>query len=269
MRQAEELIDRIVNSADIPWGKRRREIQRELRSHIEDFVAASQAAGRDPNEIEKLLLSNFGDPGQVARGFAWVYRNERRTLQAIVYTGSTVLLASSLFAAILAMQAGLAFSFGSPMANVFTSWHTWIEALDILASVAAYLAVTSLENRFEDHRFPKAALLLTAILTGVVSLCAAAGVHPAFLLFGLLNGIFFRAVRLFVTPAIARVAIVVICFPLAGVVSTLLRSPVSQFPLAAICGSWLCMGAGYLAVTGLASRVDRALLNGLQRMQAS
>ena len=48
MRAAEELIDQIVNSSQIPSGKRRREIQRELRSHIEDFVVAAREAGRRP-----------------------------------------------------------------------------------------------------------------------------------------------------------------------------------------------------------------------------
>ncbi len=59
------------------------------------------------------MLANFGDPGQIAQGFAWVYRHERRRLRAFAYTLSTVLLASCLLAAILAMQAGLAFGFGT------------------------------------------------------------------------------------------------------------------------------------------------------------
>ena len=118
MRAAEELIDCIVNSSRIPPGKRRREIQRELRSHIEDFVVAARLAGREQDEIEQLVLANFGDPGQIAKGFAWVYRHERRRLRAIAYTLSTVLLAGCLLAAILAMQAGLAFGFGTPIMKV-------------------------------------------------------------------------------------------------------------------------------------------------------
>jgi len=112
MRAADELIDCIVNSSEIPSGKRR-EIQRELRSHIEDFVGAAREAGRGQDEIEKLVLANFGDPGQITQDFAWVYRHERRTLRAFAFTISTVLLASSLLAAILAMQAGLALGFGT------------------------------------------------------------------------------------------------------------------------------------------------------------
>lgn len=268
MRAADQLIDSIVNSCQIPSGKRRGEIQRELRSHIEDFVVAAREAGRDQDEIEKLALANFGDPGQIAQGFAWVYRHERRRLRAFTYTISTVLLASSLLAVILTVQAGLALGFGVPIMKVLASRHTVIEALDIWASVAVYLGVTSLENLFESQRSQKAALLLTVILTALMVSCAAVGLHTTFLFYGLVNGLFFRAVQLFVTPTVARVGIVAVCFPLAGLVSGLLRSPVSQVGLAATCASWLVMGTGYQLTTHLAARVDVALQNGLQRIQA-
>ena len=268
MHAADELIDRIVNRSRIPSAKRRREIQRELRSHIEDFAVAARAAGRDEDEIERAVLANFGDPGQIAQGFAWVYRHERRRLRVFAYTLSTVLLASSLLAAILAMQTGMAFGFGTPIMNVLASRHTVIEALDILASVAAYLGVTSLENLFKSRQFQKAAFLLAVIFTILMASCAAAGLHTTFLFYGLVNALFFRAIQLFVNPKVARVGIVVVCFSLAGLVSALLRAPVSQVTLAATCVSWLAMGAGYQLMTHLAARVDAALLNSLQRIQA-
>jgi len=273
LRAVDELIDRIVNSSEIPSGLRRREISRELRSHMEEFVAAVHEAGRDQDEIqedeiERLLLANFGDPRQIARGFAWVYRHERRRLRAFAFALSTVILASALSAATLAMQAGLAFGFGTPIMRVLASRHTMIEALDILASVAVYLGVTSLENLFKSHRFQKAAFLLTVIVAILMASCSVAGSHITFLFYGLVNGVFFRAVQLFVTPMFARVAIVGVCFPLAGLFSALLRPPVGHVEAAATCASWLVMGAGYQLMTHLAARVDRALLNGLQRIQA-
>src|SRR5580704_417557 len=120
------MIDRIVNSSQVPPGKRRREIQRELRAHIEDFIAAAHEAGRNRGEIEQLVLANFGDPAQIARGFAWVYRHERRRLRAFAYTLSTILLAGSLLMVILAAQAGLALGFGTPIMKVVMSRHTVI-----------------------------------------------------------------------------------------------------------------------------------------------
>jgi hypothetical protein len=266
---ADELIDRIINSSRIPGQWRRRDIQRELRSHIEEFVVAAREAGRDQDEIERLVLANFGDPGQIARGFAWVYRHERRRLRALALALSTVLIASCLAAAVLATQAGLAFGFGTPITEVLASRHTVIEALDILASVVAYLGVTSLENLFERHRFQMAALVLAAILTLLVVSCAAVGLHITFPLFGLVNGVFFRAVQLFVSARLARVGIVVVCFSLAGLVSALLWSPPSSVAIAATCTSWLVLGAGYQLMTHLAPRVDAAVLNGLERIHGA
>jgi hypothetical protein len=267
VRKAEELIDSIVNSSHIPSGKRRQEIQRELRSHIEDFVIAARESGRSQSEIEKLVIANFGDPGQIANGFSWVYRHERRRLRALAFTLSTVLLASSLLGAILAAQTGLAFGFGTPIVKVLASRHTVIEALDILASVAAYLSMISLETLFKTQSFRKAATLLTLIGAILIASCAAAGLHPTFLIFGLVNGIFSRAVQLFVTRKVARVGTVAVCFPLAGLVLALQRSPISQVALVATCVSWLAMGISYQVMAHLAARVDAALLNGLQRIQ--
>src|SRR4029077_3946746 len=105
------------------------------------------------------------------------------------------------------VQAGLAFGFGTPIMKVLASRHTVIEALDILASLAVYMGVTSLENVFESYQFQKAAFLLTVILSVLMVACAAAGLHISFLFFGLVNGVFFRAVQRFVNPKIARVAI--------------------------------------------------------------
>jgi hypothetical protein len=268
VRKAEELIDSIVNSSRIPTGKRRQEIQRELRSHIEDFVTAARESGRDQSEIERLVIAHFGDPGQIANGFSWVYRHERRRLRALAFTLSTVLLAGSLLGAILAAQTGLALGFGASVMKVLASRHTVIEALDIVASVAAYLSMISLENLFKTHQFRKAASLLTLIDAILITSCAAVGLHPAFLIFGLVNGIFSRAGQLYVTRKAARVCAAAVCFPLAGLVLALLRSPISQVAAVTTCLSWLAMGIGYQLMAHLAARVDAALLNGLQQIQA-
>src|SRR5579871_3991841 len=164
MRAADELVDCIVNSSRIPSGMRR-DVERELRCHIEDFVIAAREAGCCQDEIEKRVLANFGNPGQIARGFAWVYRHERRRLRVLAYMLSTLLLVGCLLAVILATQAGLAFGFGTPIMNVLASRHTIIEALDIVASVSVYLGLVSLESLFEKRRFQKAVGLMPAIVS--------------------------------------------------------------------------------------------------------
>lgn len=266
MRTADELIHDIVSCSNIPSLKRRREIQRELSTHIEDFVAAARQAGHQEHEIETLLLTHFGDPGQIAQGFSRVYRFERRRLLTLVYALSTMILASSLLMVILAIQSGLAFGFGTPVLKILASRHTVIQALDILAFVSVYLGLTSLETLFELHRFQKAALRLLGIVAVLIASCAATGLPIAFLFYGLIAGTFFRAVHLFVLATIARAAIVLVCFALAGLGFAQLHSPVSPVDLVATCASWLALGTAYLFMSHLAPRVDAALLNELQRI---
>lgn len=264
MRSVDELIEGILRCSQIPPGKRRRDIQRELRSHIEDFVVAERESGRGQDEIEKLVLAHFGDPGEVGRGFAWVYRHERRRLRLLAYALSTMVLASCLFAAILAIQAGLALGIGAPIMSVFASRHTAIEALDILASVAAYLGLISLEGLFKSYPFQKASVLLIAIVMLLALAGGAAGLHITFLGFGLVNGIFFRTIQRSVARKAARMGIVAVCFLLAGFISALIWSPASLMFRVTSCASWLAMGAGYLLMTDLAARVNAALMDSLQ-----
>lgn len=55
-------------------GRRRREIERELASHLEDACRDLERAGMSPDEATRQSLIRFGDPGEIADGFARVYR---------------------------------------------------------------------------------------------------------------------------------------------------------------------------------------------------
>src|SRR5579863_391538 len=148
MQVADELIRDIVSASQIPSEKKRQAVLRELRSHLEDSILAAREAGHSDDEIRRLVLAGFGDPGEVARGFAWVYRRERTMLRIAVFLLSTLALASVLSAAILAIQAGIAVGFGAPVLKVIGSRHTVIEALDIISTVAAYVGFISIEKLF-------------------------------------------------------------------------------------------------------------------------
>src|ERR1051326_4032643 len=108
MDAVDELIEKIVNSSQVPSGRRRSEIARELRTHIEGFVLIAQEAGHTGAEIERLVLANFGDPREIAREFAWVYRRERAILRISVFLLSTVVATSAISAAVLILQASMA-----------------------------------------------------------------------------------------------------------------------------------------------------------------
>lgn len=55
-------------------GRRRREIERELASHLAEARRELERAGVPPEEAERQSLLRFGDPGEIADGFARVYR---------------------------------------------------------------------------------------------------------------------------------------------------------------------------------------------------
>src|SRR5882724_2443247 len=143
MRIADSLIDQIVASSQIPWGSRRREVVRELRSHVEDFVNDARRSGLDDNEIEKRVRANFGDPLQVSRNFAWVYKNDRTMVRLSVFGLVTLLAAGLSGAGTLLLQAILGASFGVPVLKTLASRHTVIEVLDILATTAVYVGIIS------------------------------------------------------------------------------------------------------------------------------
>src|SRR5215831_3473171 len=94
MTAAERLIDEVMAASRIPFATRRREVLRELRAHVEDFVSAGRQSGRSEADIERLLVERFGNPRQIARQFAWVYRRERAALHLGAFLISTVLVTS-------------------------------------------------------------------------------------------------------------------------------------------------------------------------------
>jgi hypothetical protein len=263
---ADEVIRNIVNSSQIPSGKRRQEILRELRAHVEDVMLAAREAGHGDDEIQRLVLADFGDPDQIARDFAWVYRHERAILRLSAFLVSTLAVASLLSAGILAMQAAVAIGFGRPLLKVIASRHTVIEALDILFTVATYMGFLSLEKLFDRHRFQKAIALITLAFAVAVAGCAAVNVHAPFLIFGFVNGVFFRSIRQLLKRRMARTVIAVAGFALAGLVLFQLRSSGFQYAVAL---SWLVMGAGYQLMADLSPRVDAVLFDGLQQNQGT
>lgn len=255
MSATEELIDRIVEASHMPSSRRRGDLQRELRAHIEDFVAAALEQGAAREEVERLALARFGDAAQIADGFAYVYRHERAARRLLGFVISTMVLAGLLSVGVFAIQAGITFGSGGTILNLLTSHHSAIEALDILASVAAYLALLSFKSLSQASRMQKVALLLVAIATVAIFSATSAG----FLLFGVINGLFFRAIRMGIASELTRLAVVAICFPSTGLVLMSQRMTLATGDIAAITASWLITGIGYLIATRFASSVRESI----------
>jgi hypothetical protein len=266
VRSADQLIVDIVRSSRISSRKRRQELLRELATHVDDFVLLARQAGRGDEEIQRLLVANFGDPQQIAQQFAGVYRRERILFHLSVFLISTLVLTTLVSAAVMSMQAGMALSFGVPVLRLLGSRHSLIEALDILATVTAYMGLISLEKLFDRRRVVRALAVLAASWSVLFAVFAATGMPKQFLIFGFVNAVFLWTVQVCISRSAARLAVVFAGFGVLG--ATFFHPSASAVPaaLALSTGSWMLMGAAYQAMTQLAARVDGALLNRFQRL---
>src|ERR1700730_6333587 len=163
MQTADRFIQEIVSSSQIPSERRRKEVLRELKAHVEDFVAVSRDAGHTDEETQRLVFANFGDPQEIAKQFAWVYRRERAILHIAVFVMSTIVVASSIAVVVMTMRAGIALGLGVPLLRMFSPRHTIIEAMNMLSTAAAYVGLISLEKLFESRAFQKAAASLALV----------------------------------------------------------------------------------------------------------
>jgi len=139
---------------------------------------------------------------------------------------------------------------------VLASRHTAIESLDVLFTVAAYTALVALERLFDRNRFLKALAVLTLAFAAVITTVTAADFRAPFLVFGLVNGVFLRAIDVFMKSSVARTSVILTGFAAVGLTSF--------HATPAACASWLLVGAGYRLMAGLVARVDAALFNHLQ-----
>ncbi len=265
MRAADRLAEQVANLSHVPRGRRRYEIQRELQGHMEDFIAAARAAGHGDDEIEKMLAANFGDPAQIAAGFAWVYRWERAVARVGLLLLSSTVVTGAILGAVLTLQACMAIGFGTPLWKVLISPHTRIEALDIAFTVITYSGLVALERLFERNRAAKALALLAVIFAILTALRMTLNFHAPFLVFGVVNGAFFRMTHVFVKTAAARTGIIAAALVVLCAIS--LPAMTFRFPyaLAATCASWLIMAAAYRQMPDAVARVDAALWRRLQQ----
>lgn len=252
MRAADALLEKIIDRSQIPSGKRRREVERELREHIEDFVMDARGAGYGEDEIERMAIESFGDPFEIARNFGWVYRRERAMLRLWVFGLSTAAVAILIAAGTLTVQAGVAAGFGVP----FSGRHTMIEVWDILATVTVYVGMLSVERAFPAWRTWQ---IMIACAAGA---SAGLAMHATFLTFGFASAAF---LRVFLKVPRGR-ALGWIAAPVGfGALGILFWVRLQgAYPLAAGVASWMVMGAAYQAMTRLAARVDRKLWTTMQ-----
>jgi hypothetical protein len=90
----DRIVSRVILLARLPGNKRRCEVEKELRSHLDDLAEEARSQGYDDEAAARIVRMRFGEPEEVAAGFASVYALERlakRILQsAILVTASTM-----------------------------------------------------------------------------------------------------------------------------------------------------------------------------------
>jgi uncharacterized protein (UPF0335 family) len=90
----DRIVSRVILLAKLPGNKRRCELEKELRAHLDDLAEEARSQGYDDEATARIVTMRFGEPEEVAAAFASVYAPERlakRTLQsAILVTVSTV-----------------------------------------------------------------------------------------------------------------------------------------------------------------------------------
>jgi uncharacterized protein (UPF0335 family) len=90
----DRIISRVILLAKLPGNKRRCELEKELRGHLDDLAEEARSQGYDDEAAARIVRMRFGEPEEVAAAFASVYALERlakRILQSVILvTVSTV-----------------------------------------------------------------------------------------------------------------------------------------------------------------------------------
>ncbi|MGA7914501.1 MAG: hypothetical protein WCA00_04635 [Candidatus Acidiferrales bacterium] len=157
---------------------RRRETSAELRAHLEDLADELRGAGHPDGAIQEIVGRRFGEPREIAREFAEVYRAER----VAAYAGAVlVMLVASLAAVGLAISTLQLFiptaSHGSA-ASAFSGMR--YEAIGFVALTWGYCGIYFAERFFQKHRLACAAAVnLIAFAAAAAALDALAPGHVA------------------------------------------------------------------------------------------
>jgi hypothetical protein len=169
MNTKDALIHKILRSSKI-GGFARTEVEAELASHVEDIIEEARAAGRDDREIEQLVLARFGNPDEIGRQFARLYRTKWR----LVRIAEFLALGAAALGLVLAFAAGaqalLAVWLRLPASSVLSRGHARTEIGFFAGLALGYLALHFSARFFQTSVKFRSALLIAAVfcLTGAV-----------------------------------------------------------------------------------------------------
>ena len=148
----EGFIRRIVSRSGIVRSAARRDLERELQTHLEDALEEERSQGHEGPHLLKVVCDRFGDPDEIAREFEISNRFERRvilTADALVLMSLSVLVVAAL---ILGLQLIIAASLGISPSHAFPRLRGELVAFVSLAF--GYMRLYLEERLFRGLRLP-------------------------------------------------------------------------------------------------------------------
>ena len=168
----ERLIEKVLASSGIVSARRRGEVARELRAHLEDAIEEARAAGLGEADIAQLIARRFGGPEEVARQFADVYRAERRAVYFIAFFLLAVAALIAISAFVGAVQLTVALGMGYTAYRAFPPDHLMWEIALLTGLTLGYLSL-----HFTSHLFKRRGLAKAFLLIGGISTLAGLGLE--------------------------------------------------------------------------------------------
>jgi len=160
MSDQDDIVSRVISLANLPGARRRGEIEKELRAHMEDIVEEARFQGYDQSAIQGIVEMRFGKPHDVAAAFASVYAPERlaRCIVALA-----ILIIASFVAVVLvigSVQSAAAICTATSIASSFR--HIYWESFGFAAIALGYCSLYLGERLFPAA--PAKAVLPSATL---------------------------------------------------------------------------------------------------------
>lgn len=209
MTAYKSIVSRIVSQARLPGAVRRRDLERELRSHLEDMVAEARSQGMSDAAIPRMLEERFGSVEEIASDFASVYRHERLVRSifcwAALFVSSLIVVA----AVVASIQSAATISAGISLASLYAIIQH--ESIGLTAIVLGYCSPYLGEQLFPAS--PAKAVIPCAALALAI-LLALAWLRPEHLMLPLVAFSCAALARLFQKAAIPLLWIAGIAGPL-------------------------------------------------------
>jgi hypothetical protein len=236
------LVRDIVNASGIVGRRARREVERELQSHVEEIVEDARAAGHSDQEIERIVRTRFGNPEEIAGGFARVYRPERTLVRIAEFTLLAAVSLTIILAFAYAVEVFLALGMGRPAAGVVSSAHLRTEVGFFAGLALGYLSLFFSSRIFTKYSLLKSILLSAAVFVAVcVGLQYWAPPQGIVLILGFASALIVRIVELLCSRSITRLAGVAAALSLVAMLAPSCLKPTNH-PGILIAVAVLCLG---------------------------